>query len=197
MRRLAVVLLLAVLVEVVVELAVGVPGRVPLVPAGRLRVGGQVLVQVLAHQRGAVAGVVQRQREGLLLVAVLVEGEVPAVGAGVGEDPVVVRVLTGEDGRAGRAAQRVHHVVPGHRRPGPLQGLQVRHVADQVPGQVVGEHEDEVRPRAGRGPRASGGRPGRCSTATAARAMTRRPITALVSFPVLGADGSARTQECY
>jgi len=32
---------------------------------------------------------------------------------------------------------------------------------------------------------------------TAARAMTRRPITALVSLPVLGADGSARTQECY
>jgi hypothetical protein len=32
---------------------------------------------------------------------------------------------------------------------------------------------------------------------TAARAVTRRPIMALVSFPVLGADGSARTQECY
>jgi hypothetical protein len=106
----------------------------------------------------AVAGLVQRQGERLLLVAVLVEGEVPAVVAGVGEDPVVMGVLAGEDGRAGRTAQRVHDVVAGQGRSGLLEGHQVRHLADQVPGQVVGEHEDEVRPVVDRGLGVDGGR---------------------------------------
>ena len=105
----------AVLVKVVVELEVAVPGYVPLVPAGRDRIARHVAVQVLAHHRGAVAGRVQRHRPRFPLVAVGVEGGVPAVGAGVGEDPVVVRVLAGEDGRTRRAAQRVDHVVLRHR----------------------------------------------------------------------------------
>jgi hypothetical protein len=54
--------------------------------------------------------------------------------------------------------QRVHHVVAGQGRSGLLEGHQVRHVADQVPGQVVGEHEDEVRPVVGRGLGMDGGR---------------------------------------
>ena len=136
----------AVLVERVVELPVTVARHIPSVPARRDRVGGGVAVEVLAHQRGAVAGLLQRHRERLRLVAVGVVGLVPAVVTGVGEYPVVVGVLAGEDRRTRRAAQRIDDVVMRERQPGLLQRKHVRHVADQVPGQVVGEDEDEVRP---------------------------------------------------
>ena len=93
-----------------------------------------------------------------LLVAVAVVGVVPAVRAGVGEDAVVVGVLAGEDRRPGRAAQRVGHVVPRHRLAGLLQRHDVRHVRGEVPRQVVGEDEHDVRLRArGRAGAGSGG----------------------------------------
>src|SRR6266498_2093216 len=69
------------------------------------------------------------------------------VAAAVREDPSVVRVLAGEDRGAGRAAERVRDEVVREGRPLLLHLADVRHVLDEVPGEVVREDEDDVRPR--------------------------------------------------
>ncbi len=142
----AVVDLTPVLVQRVVELRIAVPGHIPDIPPGCRRVGRQVAVQILAHHAGLVAVLLEREGKRSLLVEVRVVGVVAAERADVGKNPVVVRVLASEDRRAGRAAERVHYVVVRHRHPGLLHGHHMRHVADQVPGEVVGQDEDEVGP---------------------------------------------------
>jgi hypothetical protein len=61
----------------------------------------RVVVEVLADERGVVAGVLQPRGEVRPLVEVLVAGR-----AEVLNDPGVMRVLAGEDRRARRAALR-------------------------------------------------------------------------------------------
>ena len=141
--------------EAVAEALVAVAGDCPVGPPRRhvrpaergADARRRVLVEVLAHQRRAVADALQVRRVGVLLQAVGVEREEAAVGAGVAEDPGVVRVLAGEDRRARRAAQRVRHEVVREARAAPLQAPHVRHVGQQVARQVVGQDEDDVRLR--------------------------------------------------
>src|SRR5438552_1200857 len=95
-----------VVVQDVVELGIASAGDVPAVPVrryvgrrGRRGVGvaAHVPVQVLAYHRGAVAGVVERGGERVLLLAARVELVEPAVPTDVAVDAGVVREVAGED----------------------------------------------------------------------------------------------------
>ncbi len=107
-----------------------------------MSVTGAVAVQPLADQRGPVAGVVEPRRQDVPAVV----HAVPAVGVKVALDPMVVRVLAGDEGCAGRAAERegVNRVVER----GALlcqQPPHVRHQLDVGGGHVVGHHHKDVR----------------------------------------------------
>lgn len=73
-------------------------------PAGRPPAASPVAVEVLPHESGLVAGVLQPGRRR----AALVEGGVPterSSGRGIAHDAMIVRVLAGQDRRPGGAAQ--------------------------------------------------------------------------------------------
>ena len=94
----AVVAHLPVAVHVVAVLGVAVAGHVPLAPPGWHAVPRRpVPVQVLAHQRRAVALLLERDRERVALLAPSVENVEAPVGAEVREDVRVVREVPGED----------------------------------------------------------------------------------------------------
>ena len=140
--------------RVAVELVRGVVDRaVPLRPAGRdlVLVEVAVSVQVLADVDRLVARALEPDGKGVLVV----QRVVAAVGRLVREHAVVVGVLAGEEGGAGRAAERERReaVVEG-RSLGDEQPLDVLHDADRLDGLVVGHDHDDVRPLR---------RPGMCS----------------------------------
>ena len=154
----AVEMKVAVLVERVVELGVSPAGDVPFVPARRdvrrRHVGGlpvgvaapgfQVAIQILAHQRGQVAGALQRDRERVLLLASIVERPKASLSPEVREHVRVVREVARQDRGPRRTAQRVRHEVIVERHPACLHRLDVRHVAKEVHRQVVRQHEHDV-----------------------------------------------------
>ena len=105
-----------------------------------------VAVEVLAHQGRPVAATLEAGGERVPLLAARVEEREPTVIATVGEDARVVRILAGEGRRTRGAAEGVGDDVVRERRAPRPQLSDVRHVLDQVPGQVVGEDEDDVRP---------------------------------------------------
>ena len=154
-RLLAVRAQAAVVVEHVVVAGVGVTARDrdgPLRPSPAARSAlsfgfVRVVVEVLAEQRGRrrrrTASQTGRQSVCLATVA---EGRPAAAGlAQVGDDPVVVDVLAAQDGGPRRAAQRVGDGVVGEGHALVLQRGQPRHLLEQVPVEVVGEDEDDVR----------------------------------------------------
>ena len=116
--------------------------------------GLRVAVQVLAHHRGAVAGPLQGDREGVPLFAASMEGLEPALEVAV--DVGVVGKVAGEDRRARGAAQRVRDEVVGESDALALHGQDVRHVSDEIGRQVVRQDEHDVRPP--REPRGGGWR---------------------------------------
>ena len=138
-----------VLVEVIVEPGIPVAADGPFAPARRRLVDRLIAVEVLAEEAGPIAGLLQSHSIGLRLVAVPVERGNAAVIAAVGEHPVVVRILTGQERRSRWAAQRINDVEPRHRRAGPLHGEHVRHEPHEVPRQVIDQHEDDVRAAGG------------------------------------------------
>ncbi len=151
--RHVVLLLLAVLarltvdVERVVEALVGARRGGPVRPTSRdTPVAGAVAVEILAVQRGPVAPVAQPDGERLVLVAVLVERLDPPARGRVREHLRVVRQQAREDRRAARAAQRVRddEAIEAHTLAD--QRLRVGHVLEQVRGQVVRQHQHDVRP---------------------------------------------------
>jgi hypothetical protein len=97
--------------RVVVDLLVVRGGHVPLRPAQRHEGLVHVAVQVLADQGGVVPGALEPDREGVASVQLLKAAEA-AVRRIVAEDAVVVHVLTGEEGGAGGAAERVVDEAP-------------------------------------------------------------------------------------
>ena len=141
-----------VLVERVAVEAVGrrVDGAAPLVVAGRDlgRVRAPVAVQVLAEVGRVVAGLLEPDGERVRVV----ELRVAAARRRVPHDAVVVGVLAGEEGRAGRAAERVRDEAVGERRAAVAQeALHVRHDAERLERLVVGHEHDDVRARLHRG----------------------------------------------
>ena len=105
-----------------------------------------VPVQVLPHHLRLVP--LRRQRRGerrLRRVPAVLEGGVSAGVPRVGEHAGVVRILAGEDRRSRGAAQRLGHEVVAEGDALLLHRLHVRHVRDQVPGEIVGEEEEDVR----------------------------------------------------
>src|ERR1051326_6955286 len=67
----------------------------------------RIAVQVFAEQRRAIAGGGERDGECRLFVPVSEKRKISAVAAGVAENTRVVRVASGEDRRARRAAERI------------------------------------------------------------------------------------------
>ncbi len=152
-----------VVVERGVEVAVGAPVELralldpavdralPVAPAGwhvaqrgpsARRPLDAVPVEVLAEERRVVAGAVEPHRER----PPVPEGR-EAVRRGVRPDVVVVGVLTGEERRAGRTAQRLRGERVGE--PHALvadQPPHVRHEPQVVVAGVVGHHHDHVGP---------------------------------------------------
>ncbi len=181
-------------VHVVAVLGIAVAGDVPLAPAGRdrcaaLRGDGRaravarrraqpqardgavrlVPVQVLAHQRRAVALALHRDGERFLLLAAFAKDAVAAFRGAVVEHARVVWIATGQDRRARGAAERVGHEVVAEAHAAALHPQHVRHVAHEVRREVVGQHEDDVRPPAA-GRHASGAGCGGCFVAHRRRA---------------------------
>ena len=120
-------------------------GGPPLVPSDRAGPLRAVAVHVLADVRGAIAGVVKPAGQRVGLVHAVEPAPVLVV---VGRHAVVVRILARQQAGPGGAAQRDGHdgVVEG----GPplrdelLHRGQRRHL---IRGLVVGQEEDDVRPR--------------------------------------------------
>jgi hypothetical protein len=117
---------------------------VPIAPARRdlRRVPGAVAVQVLADVAGEVARVLEPDRERL---GAIERGEAAGREA-VAKDAGVVRVATAQEGRTGRAADRVGGEVVGEGdalvADQPLDLRQRPHRLDRL---VVGHHDDHVR----------------------------------------------------
>ena len=137
----------AVLVDGPVEVVVGgeVDQAVPVVPAGRhqLRVAPAVLVQVLADERGLIAGVLEPDRQRVVLALEAVEAATG--GEEVPLHPVVVRVLAGQERGPGGAADRVGGEGVGEGGAGPLQAPEVGHQLGVAKGLVVGHDDEHVR----------------------------------------------------
>ena len=101
-------------------------------------------VEVLAEERGAVAGVLQPVRQPIARR----QSPVAAVGARVGPHAVVVGLLPGQQGGPRRAAPRVggQALVEGSPRP-PQQPTGAGHPREVGGGHVVGHDQHDVGPR--------------------------------------------------
>jgi hypothetical protein len=118
---------------------------VPLVPAGG-DVATAVLIQILAEQAGSVTGVVEAGGEVIIVVACRLERVYAAVGAVVGDDAGVVRVLPAQDRRARGAACGEGSEGVGEGRTLADQLLfDLRHLGEQGEIGVVGEDKQDVR----------------------------------------------------
>jgi hypothetical protein len=151
--RAAVGVRLAVFAQDVVVVVDGLENRVPFVPPGRnlVRVPNcpGVEVEVLPEMGSAIAGAVKPDRKRVFLVhQVAVRVRV------VPENAVVVSVLTRQQDRSGRAAQRTAGHVVGERgavaADQPPQGGH-HPWTDHAGPLVVGLNDDDVRPRRPRG----------------------------------------------
>ena len=131
--------------QLVAEAAVAATRPQPLVPAG-IRAGAErlVAVQVLPHQRGSVAGALERDRDAALACAVPAKGPVAAFGSRIAQHVGVVRERAGQDRRPRAAAERVGDDELPERHPSTLHPAHLWHVPQQVPRQVVGEDIDDV-----------------------------------------------------
>ena len=121
----------------------------------------RIAVEVLADERGAIAGSAEPRGDGVLLDPFPERPLEPAVAAAVGPHTGVVRVLPAQRRHARRAAQRVADEVVVEGRAVVADQLPgVRHEAQLRPVEVVGEHEQDVGspPRRGRGRRRPTGR---------------------------------------
>ena len=136
----------AVLVErvAVVPLLRDAVDRDPPVPPGRHVVVAvqRVAVQVLADERGCVAGVVEPGRERRALVEARVPGR-----AEVRDDAGVVWVLAREDARPRGTALRRGRVVPVERHALAGEEPDVPHAPVRVEPLVVGDDHDDVEAR--------------------------------------------------
>ena len=101
-------------------------------------------VEVLAQERGAVARLLQPVGQ----LGARLERAVAAMGLGVGPDPVVVRLLPGQHGGAGRAAHRVRRQALVEGGPGAAQQpTGAGHPPQVARGHVVGHDQHHVGPR--------------------------------------------------
>jgi len=136
---------LSILVESVVKLGIPISSYLPGDPAGSSGVAlRQIAIEILAHHRRAIAGGPKRRGKGVPLATKAHKREIAPVFSLVLEDARVVGKTSGEDRRARRAAQGIGHKVVGEGDAFSLHPQNVRHELQQIHGEIVSQHKDDV-----------------------------------------------------